>query len=203
MPFIRVNCPRGALTAAQKAKLAPRLLEALIQQEIDPVTDIGRAATGFLFNEIDVENCFPGGVPLSEHPEKAFWIVEAFVAASYFSQKQRDAIQTLVAEAKFVRFDQRNRSMLSINARADFCRVSASCFPKCRPASSTRLQTLERACCVPRKDRSIGPRQIGSRSGKRNLNTMRDSFWHCNWGRCAQSRHPCWSFALRRRSTSE
>jgi hypothetical protein len=22
---------------------------------------------------------------------------------------------------------------------------------------------------------------------------MRDSFWHCNWGRCAQSRHPCWS----------
>jgi phenylpyruvate tautomerase PptA (4-oxalocrotonate tautomerase family) len=99
MPFIRVNCPKGALTAAQKAKLAPRLVEALIQQEIDPVTDIGRAATGLLFNEIDVENCFPGGVPLSEYPEKTFWIVEAFVAASYFGQKQRDAMQVLVAKA--------------------------------------------------------------------------------------------------------
>jgi Tautomerase enzyme len=34
MPFIRVNCPKGALTAEQKAKLAPRLVHALIRQEI-------------------------------------------------------------------------------------------------------------------------------------------------------------------------
>lgn len=99
MPFIRVNCPKNALTADQKAKLAPLLVEALISQEIDPVTDIGRAATGFMFNEIDTHNCFPGGVPLSEHPAKTFWIVEAFVAASFFSQEQRDAMQILVAKA--------------------------------------------------------------------------------------------------------
>jgi phenylpyruvate tautomerase PptA (4-oxalocrotonate tautomerase family) len=99
MPFIRVNCPKGALTAEQKARLAPMLVEALIGQEIDPVTEIGRAATGFMFNEVDVENCFPGGVPLKLHPEKTFWIVEAFVAASYFGQKQRDAMQILVAKA--------------------------------------------------------------------------------------------------------
>lgn len=99
MPFIRVNCPKGALTADQKAKLAPRLVKALIRQEIDPVTEIGTAATGFFFNEIEVNNCFPGGVPLTEHPEKTFWTVEAFVAASFFSQPRRDEMQTDIAKA--------------------------------------------------------------------------------------------------------
>jgi phenylpyruvate tautomerase PptA (4-oxalocrotonate tautomerase family) len=99
VPFIRVNCPVNALTIEQKSRLAPMLVEALISQEIDPVTDIGRAATGLFFNEIDVSNCFPGGEPLTEHPEKNFWTVEAFVAAAFFSQKQRDAMQTLVARA--------------------------------------------------------------------------------------------------------
>jgi phenylpyruvate tautomerase PptA (4-oxalocrotonate tautomerase family) len=99
MPFIRVNCPKGALSQEQKAKLAPRLVQALIRQEIEPVTEVGTAATGFFYNEVDVENCFPGGVPLSEHPEKMFWTVEAFVAASYFSQPRRDAMQTDIAKA--------------------------------------------------------------------------------------------------------
>ncbi len=99
MPFIRVNCPKGALTAEQKAKLAPQLVKALIRQEIDPVTEIGTAATGFFFNELDIENCFPGGVPLSDHPDKMFWTVEAFVAASYFSQPRRDEMQRDVAAA--------------------------------------------------------------------------------------------------------
>jgi len=99
MPFIRVNCPKGALTAEQKSSLAPRLVQALIRQEIDPITEIGTAATGFFFNELDVENCFPGGVPLSEHPDKVFWTVEAFVAASYFSQPRRDEMQRDIAAA--------------------------------------------------------------------------------------------------------
>lgn len=99
MPFIRVNCPKGALTAAQKASLAPRLVRALIRQEIDPVTEIGTAATGFFINELEVENCFPGGVPLAEHPENVFWTVEAFVAASYFSQPRRDEMQREIAAA--------------------------------------------------------------------------------------------------------
>jgi phenylpyruvate tautomerase PptA (4-oxalocrotonate tautomerase family) len=99
MPFIRVNCPKGGLTPDQKAKLAPLLVQALIRQEIDPVTEIGTAATGFFFNEIDVNNCFPGGAPLSEHPEKMFWTVETFVAASFFSQPRRDEMQTDIAKA--------------------------------------------------------------------------------------------------------
>lgn len=99
MPFIRVSCPANALTAAQKAKLAPLLVEALISQEIDPVTEIGRAATGLMFNEINVENCFPGGVPLTANPERTFWIVEAVVAASFFSQPRRDAMQIAIAKA--------------------------------------------------------------------------------------------------------
>jgi phenylpyruvate tautomerase PptA (4-oxalocrotonate tautomerase family) len=69
LPFIRVNCPKGALSSEQKATLAPRLVQALIRQEIDPVTEIGTAATGFFFNELDVDNCFPGGVLPSEHPD--------------------------------------------------------------------------------------------------------------------------------------
>src|SRR6202020_109685 len=99
MPFIRVNCPKGALTAEQKARLAPRLVQTLIRQEIEPVTEIGTAATGFFYNEVDVENCFPGGGALSEHPEKMFWTVEAFVAASYFSQPRRDEMQLDIAAA--------------------------------------------------------------------------------------------------------
>jgi phenylpyruvate tautomerase PptA (4-oxalocrotonate tautomerase family) len=99
MPFIRVNCPKGALTPEQKAKLAPRLVYALIRQEIDPVTEIGTAATGLFYNEVDVENCFPGGVSLTSHPEKIFWTVEAFVAASYFSQSRRDEMQFDIAKA--------------------------------------------------------------------------------------------------------
>jgi phenylpyruvate tautomerase PptA (4-oxalocrotonate tautomerase family) len=99
MPFIRVSSPANALTAEQKAKLAPLLVEAVMGQEIDPMTDIGRAATGMIFNEIEEHNCFPGGVPLIEHPERKFWIVEAVVAASFFSQARRDAMQTAVAKA--------------------------------------------------------------------------------------------------------
>lgn len=99
MPFIRVNCPVNSLTVAQKTKLAPLLVEALISQEIDPVTEIGRAATALMFNEIETRNCFPGGIPLIENPETAFWMVEAFVAASFFTQARRDAMQVAVAKA--------------------------------------------------------------------------------------------------------
>lgn len=99
MPFIRVNCPKGALSGEQKCALAPKLVNALIRQEIDPVTESGTAKTGMFFNELDIENCFPGGLALSDHPEKVFWTVEAFVAASYFSQPRRDQMQRDVAQA--------------------------------------------------------------------------------------------------------
>ena len=53
MPIIRVNCPNAAHSAEHKATLAPRLVQALIRQEIDAFTEIGTAATGFFFNELD------------------------------------------------------------------------------------------------------------------------------------------------------
>ena len=62
------------------------------------MTEIGTAATPVMFSEIDAHNWFPGGQPLVEHPEKAFFIVEAVVAASFFSQPRRDALQTAVAK---------------------------------------------------------------------------------------------------------
>lgn len=39
------------------------------------------------------------GCPSREHPEKTFFIVEAVVAASFFSQARRDALQAQVAKA--------------------------------------------------------------------------------------------------------
>jgi len=98
MPFIRVNCPKGALSAQQKADLAPRLVQALIRQEIDPVTEIGTAAT-VSSSTSSTSRTASGGVPLSEHPDKMFWTVEAFVAASYFSQPRRDEMQRDIAAA--------------------------------------------------------------------------------------------------------
>lgn len=43
---------KRAHSSKQKATLAPRLAQALIRQEIDPVTETGTAATGFFFNEL-------------------------------------------------------------------------------------------------------------------------------------------------------
>lgn len=99
MPFIRVTYPTHGLTVEQKAKLAPRLVEELIAQEFDPVTENGRNGVPLVFDELDERNCFPGGLPLVEHPERTFWIVEAMVAASFFNQARRDALQTAIAKA--------------------------------------------------------------------------------------------------------
>ena len=84
MPYIRVSCLSGALTAPQKATLAALLVDIVMGQEIEPVTEIGRAATPVFFDEIDARNWFPGGTLLVDHPEKIFFIVEAVVAASFF-----------------------------------------------------------------------------------------------------------------------
>lgn len=73
------------LPLTKNQKLAPLLVEVLISQEIDPVTEIGGAATGFMFNEIDVDSYCRGGVPLAENLEETFRTVEALVAASFFS----------------------------------------------------------------------------------------------------------------------
>ena len=41
MPYIRVNCLAGALTPAKKAQLAAALVEIVMGQEIEPMTEIG------------------------------------------------------------------------------------------------------------------------------------------------------------------
>jgi hypothetical protein len=42
------------VSSERKATLAPRLLQTLIRQEIDPVTEIGTTASRFLVNELKV-----------------------------------------------------------------------------------------------------------------------------------------------------
>jgi hypothetical protein len=44
-------------------------VQALTRQKIDPLTEITMAPASFFFNELEVENCLPGGVRPSEHPD--------------------------------------------------------------------------------------------------------------------------------------
>ena len=60
MPLIRITCPQDSFTAEQKAKLVPLLIDALMRQEVDPVTEAGKDGTLCVFNEIATHNCFPG-----------------------------------------------------------------------------------------------------------------------------------------------
>ena len=60
MPFIRVNCPNGALSSEQKATLAPRLVQALIRQEIDPVTRNRHGGNQFLLQRTRCRKLLPG-----------------------------------------------------------------------------------------------------------------------------------------------
>src|SRR5260370_11979632 len=101
MPVIRVTCPENALTAEQKAQLAPLLTDGVMGQEIDPVTDAGRDITSLMFNEIAAHNCFIGGRPLDKpkHPGDTFWLVEIMVAAGFFDQARREAVQAAMRKA--------------------------------------------------------------------------------------------------------
>ncbi|MBV9689871.1 MAG: tautomerase family protein [Ktedonobacteraceae bacterium] len=91
MPVLRITCPEKALTAEQKEKLAPLLIDAVMLQEVDPITDEARNGTFIVFNEIPQQNCFLGKDP--------FWLVEAITAAGFFTQTRRDAALTAVTKA--------------------------------------------------------------------------------------------------------
>jgi hypothetical protein len=54
MPVIRVTCPENVLTSEQKEQLAPLLIDAVMTQEVDPVTDVARNATFLVYHEIIV-----------------------------------------------------------------------------------------------------------------------------------------------------
>jgi len=95
MPLIRINCPEGSLTPKQKSQLAPLLIDALMRQEVDPVTEAGKEGTLCFFNEAATHNCFPGG----KQAQGAWWVVELFADAGFFNQKRRDAAQLAVGKA--------------------------------------------------------------------------------------------------------
>lgn len=99
MPFIRVSHPSGALTEEQKEKLASSLAYLVMAQELDPVTEDSLAMTPVLFEEIEPRNFFPGGKPMSEGFGRTRWIVEVVVAAAFFNQARRDALQADVGHA--------------------------------------------------------------------------------------------------------
>ncbi|MGW7530154.1 tautomerase family protein [Streptomyces sp. NPDC054783] len=91
MPCIRVTCPENSLTAEQKEQLAPLLIDAVMVQEVDPVTEPARNGTFIVFNEIPQRNCFMGNEP--------FWLVEGITAAGFFNQKRREAAHAAIGKA--------------------------------------------------------------------------------------------------------
>jgi phenylpyruvate tautomerase PptA (4-oxalocrotonate tautomerase family) len=91
MPVIRVTYPAKALTDRQKEALAPLLIDAVMLQEVDPITEMAREATLIVFNEIPQKDCY-----LSKEP---CWLVEAAAAAGFFNQKRRDVAQAAVSKA--------------------------------------------------------------------------------------------------------
>jgi phenylpyruvate tautomerase PptA (4-oxalocrotonate tautomerase family) len=91
MPVIRVTYPAKALTDKQKEALAPLLIDAVMLQEVDPITENAKNATLVVFNEIPQKDCY-----MSKEP---CWFVEAMVAAGFLNQKRRDAAQAAVNKA--------------------------------------------------------------------------------------------------------
>jgi phenylpyruvate tautomerase PptA (4-oxalocrotonate tautomerase family) len=91
MPCIRVTCPENALTAEQKKQLVPLLIDGVMRQEVDSVTEVARNATFLVYNEIPQQNCFMTSEP--------FWLVEGITAAGFFTQQRRDAAHAAIAQA--------------------------------------------------------------------------------------------------------
>jgi phenylpyruvate tautomerase PptA (4-oxalocrotonate tautomerase family) len=92
MPLIRVTSPENSFSAEQKAELAPMLVDAVMVEEVDPVTQAARNATFIVYNEVPQHNWVgAGGQP--------FWLVESFVDAGFFNQARRDDAQARIAKA--------------------------------------------------------------------------------------------------------
>ena len=92
MPLIRVTSPENSFSAEQKAELAPLLVDAVMVEEVDPVTEAARDAVFIVFNHVPRPNAFgANGQP--------FWLVESSVDAGFFNQARRDAAQARVAKA--------------------------------------------------------------------------------------------------------
>jgi len=92
MPLIRVTSPENSFTAEQKAQLAPLLVDAVMVEEVSPVTKAARDATFIVYNDVPRHDAIgANGQP--------FWLVESFVDAGFFNQARRDAAQVHVAKA--------------------------------------------------------------------------------------------------------
>ena len=61
MPLVRITYPRGALTPDQKRQIAEALTEAVLEAEVDTVTDAGRMVTVVHFNESAADDWAVGG----------------------------------------------------------------------------------------------------------------------------------------------
>src|SRR5262245_49959445 len=90
MPAIRVTYNENSLTAEQKAELATLLIDAVMQQEVDPITEAARHITAVVFNEVPQHNSFGA---------QSFWLVEAMIAAGFLNQARRDAAQVAIGKA--------------------------------------------------------------------------------------------------------
>jgi phenylpyruvate tautomerase PptA (4-oxalocrotonate tautomerase family) len=76
MPAIRITYSENSLTAEQKAELAPLLIDAVMLQEVSPITEAARHITAVVFDEVPQHNSFGA---------QSFWLVEAMIAAGFLN----------------------------------------------------------------------------------------------------------------------
>ncbi|UTY59272.1 hypothetical protein [Massilia sp. erpn] len=102
MPLLRVTYQRGALTAAQKTKLAEELTSAILIGEVGADTPAGRSLAYILFDEVDPQTeWYVGGKPDTNPPKGGRFLFDVVypVGASTRADKTalHEAINRIIA----------------------------------------------------------------------------------------------------------
>lgn len=97
MPLMRVTHQRGAITEAQKARLAEELTAALLIGEVGADTPAGRAVAYVLFDEVDPKTSwFVGGKPDLEAPKAGRFLVDIVYPFGSTPQAENTALHAAI-----------------------------------------------------------------------------------------------------------
>ncbi len=97
MPLLRITHQRGALTEAQKARLAEELTSAILVAEAGADTPAGRALAYVLFNEVDPKTSwYVGGKPDMEPPKGGRFLFDVVFPVGASTQADKTALHETI-----------------------------------------------------------------------------------------------------------
>ena len=100
MPVVRVSCPRGALSPAQKRRLAASLTDVVLDAEVDAVTEAGKLVTVIQFLEAAADDWAVGGELRSAAAEAPnHFIVDVLVLEGLLDPARKTAVHERVTAA--------------------------------------------------------------------------------------------------------